>query len=90
MCGVPEIHYVQRESTRFVLGSTVQSPGEPCGNGLTEQAARDLCLKTCTPVGTSLIDAHAGGLGVYHFIHWCLSRGHLLFQYNFIRVLFGI
>ena len=31
-----------------------------------------------TPVGTSLIDAHAGGLGVYHFIHWRLSRIHFL------------
>ena len=47
-----------------VVGSTVQSPGEPCGSGLTKQAAQDLGLKEGTPVGTSLVDAHAGGLGV--------------------------
>ena len=47
------------------LGSRVQSPGEACGSGLTEQSARDLGLKVGTPVGTSLIDAHAGGLGMY-------------------------
>ena len=69
---------VPRESTGFVSGSTAQSPGEPCGKGLTEQAARDLGLKAGTPVGTSLIDAHAGGVGVYHFIHWGLFRVHLL------------
>ncbi len=43
----------------------MQSPGEPCGSGLTAQAAQELGLAPGTAVGTSLIDAHAGGLGEY-------------------------
>ncbi|KAJ7330599.1 hypothetical protein OS493_022214 [Desmophyllum pertusum] len=46
------------------LGSKVSSPGEPVGEGLTKTAADDLGLWNGMPVGTSLIDAHAGGLGV--------------------------
>ncbi len=45
------------------IGNDVQSPGEPCGSGLTKQAAQELGLKPGTAVATSLIDAHAGGLG---------------------------
>ena len=43
--------------------SKVSSPGEPVGKGLTKTAAADLGLWNGMPVGTSLIDAHAGGLG---------------------------
>lgn len=39
-------------------------PGQPCGNGLTKNTAREMGLKVGTPVATSLIDAHAGGLGM--------------------------
>lgn len=46
------------------LGSNVKNPGEPVGNGLTKTAAADLGLREGLPVGTSIIDAHAGGLGV--------------------------
>ncbi|KAM7444684.1 hypothetical protein ABFA07_006777 [Porites harrisoni] len=46
------------------LGCKVSSGGEPVGNGLTLRAANDLGLWEGMPVGTSLIDAHAGGLGV--------------------------
>ncbi|XP_068082500.1 FGGY carbohydrate kinase domain-containing protein isoform X2 [Anabrus simplex] len=46
------------------IGSKVHFPGYPCGNGLTAEAAADLRLLPGTPVGTSLIDAHAGGLGM--------------------------
>ena len=38
-------------------------PGSPCGNGLCESAAKQLQLPVNTPVATSIIDAHAGGLG---------------------------
>jgi FGGY-family pentulose kinase len=38
--------------------------GEPIADGLTEQAADDLGLAPGTAVGVSIIDAHAGGLGV--------------------------
>ncbi|KAK9877012.1 hypothetical protein WA026_016039 [Henosepilachna vigintioctopunctata] len=46
------------------IGSKTQPPGHPVGAGLSEQAARELELIPGTPVGTSMIDAHAGGLGL--------------------------
>jgi FGGY-family pentulose kinase len=46
------------------IGRRVRPMGEPVGNGLTEEAAGQLGLKPGTPVGVSIIDAHAGGLGV--------------------------
>ena len=39
-------------------------PGSPLGDGLTREAAADLGLDPGTAVGASLIDAHAGGLGI--------------------------
>ena len=45
------------------IGTEIVAPGTPVGTGLTEQAARDLGLNRGTPVGASLIDAHAGGVG---------------------------
>ncbi|XP_074506663.1 FGGY carbohydrate kinase domain-containing protein [Sebastes fasciatus] len=46
------------------IGSVTCSPGSPLGDGLTHKAAADLGLEPGTAVGASLIDAHAGGLGV--------------------------
>nr|XP_033772995.1 FGGY carbohydrate kinase domain-containing protein isoform X2 [Geotrypetes seraphini] len=46
------------------IGNQVLSPGAPVGNGLTADAAKDLGLPEGTAVAVSLIDAHAGGLGV--------------------------
>ncbi|XP_041848181.1 FGGY carbohydrate kinase domain-containing protein-like isoform X3 [Melanotaenia boesemani] len=46
------------------IGSVTCSPGSPLGDGLTPEAAADLGLNPGTAVGASLIDAHAGGLGV--------------------------
>ncbi|XP_041848180.1 FGGY carbohydrate kinase domain-containing protein-like isoform X2 [Melanotaenia boesemani] len=46
------------------LTSVTCSPGSPLGDGLTPEAAADLGLNPGTAVGASLIDAHAGGLGV--------------------------
>lgn len=46
------------------IGSVTCSPGSPLGQGLTQEAAADLGLDLRTAVGASLIDAHAGGLGV--------------------------
>ncbi|XP_028283633.1 FGGY carbohydrate kinase domain-containing protein [Parambassis ranga] len=46
------------------IGSVTCSPGSPLGDGLTQDAAADLGLVPGTAVGASLIDAHAGGLGV--------------------------
>lgn len=45
------------------IGTTIRPPGTRAG-GLTERAAEELGLAPGTSVGTSEIDAHAGGLGV--------------------------
>ncbi|XP_047021622.1 FGGY carbohydrate kinase domain-containing protein [Helicoverpa zea] len=45
------------------IGNKVLMPGEFCG-GLTKEAATTLGLLPGTPVATSIIDAHAGGLGM--------------------------
>lgn len=45
------------------IGTQIVAPGTRLGSGLTAAAARDLGLQPGTPVGASLIDAHAGGLG---------------------------
>ena len=46
------------------IGQRVRPMGEAVGDGLTQEAARELGLSPGTPVGISIIDAHAGGLGV--------------------------
>ena len=46
------------------IGQRVRPMGESLRNGLTQQAANELGLAPNTPVGVSIIDAHAGGLGV--------------------------
>uniref|UniRef100_A0A8C0HK51 Carbohydrate kinase FGGY C-terminal domain-containing protein n=1 Tax=Chelonoidis abingdonii TaxID=106734 RepID=A0A8C0HK51_CHEAB len=46
------------------IRNQVLSPGASVGNGLTPEAAKDLGLAEGTAVAASLIDAHAGGLGV--------------------------
>ncbi|XP_062920336.1 FGGY carbohydrate kinase domain-containing protein isoform X6 [Mobula hypostoma] len=46
------------------IGNHVLSPGSRVGNGLTSVAAQELGLPKGTAVAVSLIDAHAGGLGV--------------------------
>jgi D-ribulokinase len=45
------------------IGKQIVAPGTPLGVGLTASAAQDLGLLQGTPVGASLIDAHAGGVG---------------------------
>ncbi|XP_029803915.1 FGGY carbohydrate kinase domain-containing protein isoform X3 [Suricata suricatta] len=46
------------------IGNQVLPPGASLGNGLTPEAAKDLGLPVGIAVAASLIDAHAGGLGV--------------------------
>ncbi|KAK0086555.1 hypothetical protein PV325_003003 [Microctonus aethiopoides] len=46
------------------IGNQVQVPGESIGEGLSSEAAEELGLNKGTAVGTSIIDAHAGGLGM--------------------------
>ncbi|KAK7329823.1 hypothetical protein VNO77_24003 [Canavalia gladiata] len=46
------------------IGRSVAFPGHPLGSGLTPTAAKELGLVAGIPVGASLIDAHAGGVGV--------------------------
>lgn len=45
------------------IGTKVLMPGQKCG-GLSIQVAELLGLRPHTPVATSIIDAHAGGLGM--------------------------
>src|SRR6266516_3269381 len=45
------------------IGNEIVAPGTPLGIGLNKSAAHDLGLLEGTPVGASLIDAHAGGVG---------------------------
>jgi D-ribulokinase len=45
------------------IGNEFAAPGAPLGRGLTGPAAFELGLSEATPVGASLIDAHAGGIG---------------------------
>jgi FGGY-family pentulose kinase len=46
------------------IGTRVRPMGEAIGHGLSPQAAGEMGLETGTLVGASIIDAHAGGLGV--------------------------
>jgi FGGY-family pentulose kinase len=46
------------------IGTTIRAMGSPVGDGLSERAAKELGLPLGTGVGASIIDAHAGGLGV--------------------------
>ncbi|XP_072172874.1 FGGY carbohydrate kinase domain-containing protein-like [Diadema setosum] len=46
------------------IGNRIQYPGEPVGSGLTAEAARELGLSEGLPVGTGIIDAYAGGIGL--------------------------
>ena len=46
------------------IGKDVVAPGTALGTGLTAPAALDFGLLEGTPVGASLIDAHAGGVGM--------------------------
>jgi D-ribulokinase len=45
------------------IGTEIVVPGAPMGRGLTGPVAFELGLLEGTPVGASLIDAHAGGVG---------------------------
>lgn len=46
-----------------IIGQELLPPGAPCGRGLSLEAGLQLGLKKGMPVATSIIDAHAGGLG---------------------------
>ncbi|VTJ79662.1 Hypothetical predicted protein, partial [Marmota monax] len=46
------------------MRNQVLPPGTSLGSGLTTEAAKELGLRPGVPVAASLIDAHAGGLGV--------------------------
>lgn len=46
------------------IGTRIRSLGEATGEGLIPSAARALGLEPGTAVGTSIIDAHAGGVGM--------------------------
>ncbi len=45
------------------IGNEIVAPGTPLAVGLSKSAGHDFGLLERTPVGASLIDAHAGGVG---------------------------
>lgn len=48
-----------------LLGNDIKEPGQAIGKGLSKSAANDFNLLEGTVVSTSLIDAHAGSLGLF-------------------------
>ncbi|XP_041476193.1 FGGY carbohydrate kinase domain-containing protein-like isoform X2 [Lytechinus variegatus] len=52
------------ENEQQKIGNHFQLPGEPCGDGLSLAAAKELGLRPGLPVGTGIIDAYAGGIGM--------------------------
>ncbi|HEY4164449.1 MAG TPA: FGGY-family carbohydrate kinase [Dongiaceae bacterium] len=57
--GLPEL--IENNYAR--IGNRIVEPAASLGSGLTQKAAADLGLEAGTPVGASLIDAHAGAVG---------------------------
>ena len=51
------------------IGMEILAPGKPVGKGLTQQSADEMGLPPGIPVATSLIDAHAGGVGMYYMTY---------------------
>ncbi|OWF34919.1 FGGY carbohydrate kinase domain-containing protein-like [Mizuhopecten yessoensis] len=58
------------------IGTDVKPPGSPCGNGLSQHAAQEMGLVEGIPVGTSMIDAHAGALGCMG----CIPRSEVTYN----------
>ena len=52
------------ENKWIKIGQHILNPGSPVESGLCKQAADDFGLLEGTAIGTSLIDAHAGALGM--------------------------
>ncbi|CAH1404070.1 unnamed protein product [Nezara viridula] len=52
------------ENNFIKIGNVIKQPGERCGTGLKADVAEVLDLLEGTAVATSIIDAHAGGLGL--------------------------
>jgi len=46
------------------IGKIIRPAGEAVANGLSEKSSKELGLNPGTAVGVSMIDAHAGGLGL--------------------------
>lgn len=75
------------------IGRVVLTPGEACEGGLSQETAHKLGLLPGTPVGTSIIDAHAGGLGMIGCsvdcvptdFHTRLGRLYFFFFFNNIN-----
>uniref|UniRef100_A0A453NIL2 Carbohydrate kinase FGGY C-terminal domain-containing protein n=1 Tax=Aegilops tauschii subsp. strangulata TaxID=200361 RepID=A0A453NIL2_AEGTS len=65
------------EGNRAKIGRSVAFPGHALGSGLTPTSAKELGLLPGTPVGTSLIDAHAGGVGVMESVPEAESKADL-------------
>lgn len=51
----------------------MKAPGEPVGKGILPHVADELGLRAGTAVATSMIDAHAGGIGKHVCKCFCVS-----------------
>lgn len=58
------VSYCHRHCLSLAILQTRNYRTFSLGNGLSKKAANELSLLPGTPVGTSMIDAHAGGLGL--------------------------
>ncbi|XBY06346.1 hypothetical protein ABR759_14570 [Escherichia coli] len=67
------------------IGHHIVSPGTPCGNGLTAQAAAEMGLLPGTPVAVGLIDAHAGGIGTVGVEGGALNNLAYVFRHFFMH-----
>jgi FGGY-family pentulose kinase len=52
------------ESDYYKIGNRIRPVGEAVGTGLNLESAKEFGLNVGTSVGVSIIDAHAGGLGL--------------------------
>lgn len=62
------------------------APGCACGEGLTTEAAELMGLMAGTPVASSIIDAHAGGIGKFLPVILSLSNKYVAHAYMHLSI----
>lgn len=67
------------------IGVEILEPGTAVGNGLTEQSANNMGLNPGIAIATSLIDAHAGGIGIRNKPFNTYTRYYIQDTYRYVR-----